>query len=89
MRAEGTTKGRENAEGMALGCVRVDLTVRLGRVVECLDLTTEHAFSSGMAVARNLLNPGHAWRSIAPRLTNCDKPKQHVKVVCKRQLLSY
>lgn len=32
--AEGTTKGHENAEGMALGCVRVDLTVRLGRGVE-------------------------------------------------------
>ena len=27
--AEGTSKGHENSEGMALGCVRVDLTVKL------------------------------------------------------------
>ena len=40
VRAEGTTKGHENAEGMALGCVRVDLTVRLGRGVEGLCITT-------------------------------------------------
>lgn len=38
-RAEGTTKGHENAEGMALGCVRVDLTVRLGRGVEGVEHT--------------------------------------------------
>lgn len=37
--AEGTNKGHENAEGMALGCVRVDLTVRLGREGEGVERT--------------------------------------------------
>ena len=32
-------KGHENAEGMALGCVRVDLTVRLWREVEGVEHT--------------------------------------------------
>lgn len=51
MRAEGTTKGHENAEGMALGCVRVDLTVRLGREVEGFDSTAACIFGVALQVS--------------------------------------
>ena len=55
MRAEGTTKGHENAEGMALGCVRVDLTVRLGRGVEGINIAVAWHFTHASPLIERVL----------------------------------
>ena len=57
-RVEGTTKGHENAEGVALGYVRVDLTVRLWRGVEGSDSATACIFGFALYVGVVAQRPG-------------------------------